>query len=83
MNQEYATRTEDNLRFIKMVFPNSIGERWDGNIFFDSKKEYSVGSDNIDIYNDWRYKIEDKEFSRTINDIDYDDVLHVSHVDTR
>ncbi|MCC6725597.1 MAG: hypothetical protein IT258_13905, partial [Saprospiraceae bacterium] len=33
---EQAVRTEDNLRFIKMVFPAKKGKNWDGNIHFDN-----------------------------------------------
>lgn len=78
---ENAIKTEENLKFIKLVFPALPGKRWDGNSFFDSDQEISVASNNIAIYQDWSYKIEDKNLSRTIGDITYDDVLHVSHID--
>ncbi|MDF1698772.1 MAG: hypothetical protein P1U56_23160 [Saprospiraceae bacterium] len=76
-----ATRTEGNIRFIKMVFPNSVGTKWDGNSFFDANQDFLVGADNIPIFQDWSYKIEDKGIERTINDTEYGDVLHVSHID--
>lgn len=78
---EKATKTEENLKFVKLVFPATKGKRWDGNLFFDSTKEYSVASNFLTIYLDWRYKIEDVDISRTFNDIDYSSTMHVSHID--
>ena len=80
MTDEQATRTEENLRFIKLVFPAVQNTRWDGNVHFDSEKEYAVGADFLAVYRGWQYKIEDVGVSRNVGGIDYDEVLHVSHI---
>lgn len=81
IDNDMATRTEENLKFIKVVFPAIKDKKWDGNAFFDSDKEISVGANNISVFQDWTYKIEDVGVSRTINDITYPSSLHVSHID--
>ena len=81
LDAEKATKTEENLKFIKLVFPALTNKKWDGNAFFDSDKEFSVAANNVTIYQDWNYKIEATGLSQTFNDIEYNDVLHVSHID--
>ncbi|MEM9545990.1 MAG: hypothetical protein AAGA77_08450 [Bacteroidota bacterium] len=81
MTDRRATRTEENLRFIKLVFPAVKDERWDGNVFFDANKEFTVAANGVTIYQDWSYKIEEVNLSRAYNGTMYDDVMHVSHID--
>lgn len=81
IDKNKATKTEENLKFIKLVFPAVEGEKWDGNAFFDSDKRISVGANNIIVYQDWNYKIESIGETRTVNDIDYASTLLVSHID--
>lgn len=80
VDNERAIRTEENLKFIKLVFPAIKGEKWDGNLFFDSNKEFTVAANNIAIYQDWNYKIEDVGLSREYNGTTYPAVLHVTHI---
>lgn len=81
VDTEKATKTEENLKFIKLVFPALPNEKWDGNAFFDSDRNFLVAANEIAIYQDWKYKIEDIKLERDVNDISYDDVLNVSHID--
>lgn len=75
-----ATKTIENLKFIKMVFPAVQGARWDGNIFFDANSLYPVGAENLRIYQDWSYKI-DIESSAVVGGEIHDEVALVSHID--
>jgi hypothetical protein len=81
INKSTATKTEENLKFIKVVFPAVQGTKWDGNAFFDSDKEFPVAANNLTVYQDWNYKIEEVGESGIINDITYDEILHISHID--
>jgi len=81
MDSERVTKTEENLKFIKLVFPAIKGEKWDGNVFFDSNKDFTVAANNITIYQGWNYKIEEVGLSREYNETTYPTVLHVSHID--
>lgn len=75
-----VTKTIENLKFIKLVFPAVQGARWDGNIFFDANSLYPVGAENLRIYQDWSYRI-DIESSAVISGEIFDDVALVSHID--
>ena len=48
-----ATRNEENLRFVKMVLPTSVGQKWDGNQFFDESVILNVGGELIEVYKNW------------------------------
>ena len=81
MDNQKVTKTEENLKFIKLVFPAVKGKKWDGNSFFDSNKEFSVGANNIAVFQDWNYKVAEVGVTATVNDIEYPEVLVVSHID--
>jgi len=83
IDDDRATRTEENLRFIKLVFPVVEGTSWDGNAFFDDSKFYPAGADEIQIYLDWNYRLVDQGNSAIIGSINYEDVAKVEqHNDT-
>lgn len=44
---------ENNLRFIKLIFPVKLNATWNGNIYIPASNS---GSDEIRWYNDWNYK---------------------------
>lgn len=56
-SETQAFQTEDNLRFIKMVFPLEPGKTWDGNVHFDETREFLVGGEYVAIYRDWDYAV--------------------------
>jgi hypothetical protein len=54
-----AIRTEENLKFVKLVFPLKKGLRWDGNVFLDEDIMIDVAGESIEAYKNWKYKIEE------------------------
>ena len=52
---------EENLKFIKVIFPFSKGMRWDGNAFIDTDIRVQAGDENIQPYKNWKYRIENTE----------------------
>lgn len=48
-----AERFEDNLRFIKMVFPVDDGDIWNGVAHLDVTEEYQVAGDRVAIFKSW------------------------------
>lgn len=58
-DQNRAIRTEENLKFIKLVFPFSKGLRWDGNVFIDTDIKVQAGDELVQPYKNWKYRIED------------------------
>ena len=55
-----AERVEDNLRYINMVFPNDVNEKWLGNKLIISPPPYILDTSNYFI-NDWKYTIKNRD----------------------
>jgi hypothetical protein len=80
-----AVRTEENLTFIKLVFPVRNLLRWQGNAMLDSRIKVEVGGSLIEPYEDWKHRIEDVDASYSFKGqdipalvvglVDYTDVL--------
>jgi hypothetical protein len=79
-DESRAIRTEGNLSFVKLVFPAIVGTKWDGHVFFNDEKQFPVGAENLTVYRDWEYKINNIG-AKTIGGTLYSEVLDVSHID--
>lgn len=55
-----AERVEDNLRYIKMVFPNDVNEKWLGNKLITSPPPYILDTSNYYV-TDWKYTIKNRD----------------------
>ena len=62
-----AIRTEENLKFVKLVFPISKGLRWDGNVFLDKDIKIQVAGETIEPYKNWKYKMEEIDADYNFN----------------
>jgi hypothetical protein len=86
-----AVRTEENLSFIKLVFPIRKLLRWQGNAFMDTRIKVEVGGSLIEPYEDWKHRIEEvgemyafqgKEVSALrVSLVDYTDILSKREVE--
>ena len=82
-NENQAIRNEDNLRFIKLVFPISEDKYWDGNAFIDSDNVIvKIAGESIKLYERWSYYYDSANEFETIGDTDYDNITTVRQVDT-
>jgi len=74
-------KIEENLRFIKMVFPVTDGATWNGNTYFENTQDttISVGGQSIDFYRYWssNYEYDMIDISEEINGIQFDSVMTV------
>ena len=81
-----ALRREDNLEFVKMVFPLR-GGNWDGHAAFDQYREIEVGGQPIQIFADWSYRYLQTEGPAVLGSPDgvggefYDDVVIIEGAD--
>ena len=74
-------RTEENQKFIKLVFPNKLRTSWDGNTFFDDRVAYYSGADAIDnFYLDWKYRVTLVDTTLFLDSQSYEGVTEVTHV---
>lgn len=55
-----AERVEDNLRYIKMVFPNDVNKKWLGNKLITIPPPYILDTTNYYL-NDWKYTIKNRD----------------------
>jgi len=71
-------RAEENLRFIKMVFPVSNTVTWSGNNFFQDTS-IVIGNEVVEFYQHWtsEYTYENIDQSEEINGIAFDSVMTV------
>ena len=56
-NETQAIRVEENLKFIKMVFPLKKGNTWDGNVFIDPNLVVKVAEESIQMFKNWTYQV--------------------------
>lgn len=75
-------RAEENLPFIKLLFPTIIEVEWDGNAFIDEYLDVDIQGDPIQMYINWDYLIKERLESREVEGTLYNDVLVVEEVDT-
>lgn len=81
-NNRQAVRTEDNLRFIKLIFPVREGATWNGNLHIDQNLRIIVAGEVLDVFKDWKYKIITKG-QPYFNGIQaFDDAVTTSHADS-
>lgn len=75
-------RIEENLTFIKLLFPPEIGLTWEGNQFPDDT-EVLISGEAVAVYKDWNeYEVVDREVTRTIGSNSFDDIIVIQHVDS-
>lgn len=74
-----AERVEDNLRYIKLVFPNEVNKKWLGNKYITIPPPYILDTTNYYL-NDWKYTIKsrDKYYNNGIRI--FDSTLLVSQI---
>jgi hypothetical protein len=66
---------EDDLRYIKLVFPPSLNETWNGNLYLPT-----TTLDMYQIFANWNYYYENTDTSFTINGNNLNNVMTVSEV---
>ena len=69
-----AERTEENLRFIKMVFPLREGTIWNGNLFIDETTIIPIAGESLEVYKNWEYEVIGVGVPDEIRGIVYDEV---------
>jgi hypothetical protein len=74
-------KTEENLPFIKLVFPNNNNATWRGNGLFDDNIEIKVYGEPMKIYQSWDYTIENKGSQLTFGELKFNETLEVLQTD--
>ncbi len=75
-------RSEQNFTFIKLVFPITVGDQWEGNAFVDPQTEIRVAEEPIAIFKDWSgYELRQRLDVYSMEGTEYSDVLEVELTD--
>ncbi len=69
---------DNNLRYIRMVFPLEDGEIWDGNQFIDPTTMITIKGELLEIFKGWNYEIESLGEVDVIDNVTYDEVLSIT-----
>ncbi|MEM1320427.1 MAG: hypothetical protein AAGG75_09225 [Bacteroidota bacterium] len=76
-----AERVEENFRFVKMVFPLSVGRSWDGNQFIDINTNISVAGETIVPFKNWFYEILSVGEPGAVGVLQFDEVAEITQAD--
>ncbi|MCS7037491.1 MAG: hypothetical protein RMJ33_09340 [Saprospiraceae bacterium] len=76
-----AIRQEENLRFLRLVFPLTPRMRWDGNRWIDPTQEIEVAGERLRPFVGWSYRADSVDVSAQIGTFRFDSVLVVTEVD--
>ena len=76
-----AIRTENNLRFLKLVFPYNRFTNWDGNLWIDQYLEIEIAGERIRPFVNWNYEVDSLDIPAQIGAFAFDSVLVVTEVD--
>ena len=76
---ENVTRNEENLSFIKMLFPIRVGDKWEGNLF-DQLTEVNVANQNLLVYLEWESEVL-SDFGTLPEFPAMSNIVHIQHAD--
>lgn len=79
-SDENLIRVEENLPFIKMVFPVREGSTWAGNQF-DESIQIPVAQQLVTIYRDWEYRVLATDATTEVDGVTYEDVLEIQQAE--
>jgi len=69
-------KSEENLRFVKLLFPPEVGQTWKGN-------QYIQVTNSIEWMEDWNYELQTLHEAATIGNINFDSTLFVLQHDNQ
>ncbi len=72
---------ENNLRFVKLVFPFDEFTYWDGHVYIPQGTKITVGGETLQAFDDWSYRIDHLAEADTLAGVSYEDVLFVQEAD--
>ncbi len=78
LTNNQAQRVEENLRFIKLIFPVSLETTpWNGNSFIDPNTIVTVAGESVVIFKNWLYEYSEVDEYRELGSLAFDSTLTV------
>lgn len=78
-----AIRTEDNFRFLKLIFPLDRRSEWDGNRWIDQDREIEIAGERMRPFINWNYEVDSIDIQATIGAFTFDSTLFVTEADDK
>lgn len=78
---DQAVRTEENQRFLKLIFPLELRRTWNGNMWIDPGQEIQVAGERIRPFANWRYRVDSLDIPGQIGTFAFDSLLVVTEAD--
>jgi hypothetical protein len=76
-----ALRTEQNLRFLKMLFPMDKRSAWDGNLWIDENREIEIAGERMRPFINWSYAVDSIDVPSFIGSFAFDSTLVITEAD--
>lgn len=81
--EDMAVENERNLKFIKLIFPITLGKTWEGNKLFDANNTIlNIAGEPIKVYENWLYRYSKMLDKYEVNGKEYSDVIEIIQTDT-
>lgn len=76
-----AVRTEDNFRFLPLIFPMDSRSAWNGNAWIDPFSTIEVGGQTLAPFQGWTYQVDEIDIAGEIGGQNFDSLLVVTEAD--
>ncbi|MFN0173068.1 MAG: hypothetical protein ACKVU0_00365 [Saprospiraceae bacterium] len=76
-----AVRTENNWRFLKLVFPMDRRSEWDGNIWIDESREIEIAGERMRPFTNWAYEVDSIDVQAIVGQLSFDSTLLITEAD--
>ncbi len=78
---DQAIRTENNLRFLKLVFLMDRRSEWDGNIWIDVNREIEIAGERMRPFTNWQYEVDTIDRPALVGQFAFDSTLIITEAD--
>lgn len=80
-DKSQAVRTEQNFRFLKMLFPMDKYSSWNGNLWIDINREIEIAGDRMRPFSNWAYEVDSIDIPSRIGVFSFDSTLVITEAD--
>ncbi len=76
-----SVRTEENLRYIKLVHPLDRRSEWDGLAFIDREQVIEIAGEPMDLFKGWLTEVDTVDKPRAVGNFSFDSTLVLREAD--
>lgn len=80
-SESQATKTEENIRLINLIFPPREGASWSGDSFVRDGFIVTIGGENLEMFKNWDFEITSRMEQELVGISTYEDVITVQQAD--